>query len=49
MTETEAWKKELQNHQWVASYEDATFADSLAKETKMYTDLLTSLNLVKKN
>ncbi len=49
MTETAAWKKELENHQWVASFEDETFADSLAKETKMYTDLLTSLNLVKKN
>jgi len=49
MTETAAWKKELENHQWVASFEDETFTDSLAKETKMYTDLLTSLNLVKKN
>jgi putative tricarboxylic transport membrane protein len=49
MTETAAWKKELQDHQWVASFEDETFTDSLAKETKMYTDLLTSLNLVKKN
>ena len=48
MTETAAWKKELENHQWVASFEDETFTDSLAKETKMYTDLLTSLNLVKK-
>jgi putative tricarboxylic transport membrane protein len=49
MTETAAWKKELQDHQWVASFEDETFVDSLAKETRMYTDLLTSLNLVKKN
>jgi tripartite-type tricarboxylate transporter receptor subunit TctC len=49
MTESEAWKKELENHQWIASYEDETFTDSLARETKMYTDLLTSLNLVKKN
>ena len=48
MTETAAWKKELETHQWVASFEDEkTFTESLAKETKMYTDLLSRLNLVK--
>jgi putative tricarboxylic transport membrane protein len=48
MVQSDAWKKELQNHQWIASYEDETFTDSLAKETVLYTDLLTKLNLAKK-
>jgi tripartite-type tricarboxylate transporter receptor subunit TctC len=48
MTETAAWKKELETHQWVASFEDEkTFTESLAMETKIYTDLLSRLNLVK--
>jgi putative tricarboxylic transport membrane protein len=48
MSQTEAWKKELENHQWFSTVETDTFAANLAKESEMYRNLLQQLNLVKK-
>jgi putative tricarboxylic transport membrane protein len=48
MVQTDAWKKELENRQWIASFEGDTFPATLAKENVMYRELLQQLNLVKK-
>jgi putative tricarboxylic transport membrane protein len=47
MVQTDAWKKELENHQWVPAIETDTFPATLAKDDAMYRDLLKKLNLVK--
>jgi putative tricarboxylic transport membrane protein len=47
MVQTDAWKKELENHQWVAAFETDAFPATLAKDDAMYRDLLQKLNLVK--
>lgn len=49
MSKTEAWKKELEAHQWFSTVETDTFAPDLAKENEMYRNLLQQLNLVKKS